>query len=192
MVNILTRCMVIKPSPCPCTLTFPLRACSLLLAGRGLNTPLPDIPPGALPELQTLFLEFRELRTTLPTSWGAFPGTLPQLQQLTLLVQIEGPLPPEWAAGFCQLTRLVLTSVPPGLNATSAALHPAYMPLGEAILHAAASPASAPRVGAAGCLPPQWAAGFNKLQMLHISNMELTGPLPASWLNEGFPNLSIL
>jgi hypothetical protein len=59
-----------------------------------------------LPALTDLTLNLESLVTTLPPSWGAGPATLPGLGWLNLQLQVQGGLPPEWAAGFRHLTEL--------------------------------------------------------------------------------------
>ena len=91
-----------------------------------LRAPLPDILPGALPQLATLELELAQLKAALPASWGAAPDTLPALQYLHVCLQhsAHGRLPPEWARGFPRLGELHLTDSS-SVCCCRAELHPA-------------------------------------------------------------------
>jgi len=123
---------------------------------------LPDILPGALPQLQQLSLQLASLHTTLPSSWGA-PGVLPSLRRLSLHAHINGWLPPEWGGGFPRLEHIELVGPSPQLRE--------------------ASPSQR--------LPPEWGRGFPALQSLHLAHLVLGGTIPSSWL-QGFSSLTKL
>ena len=140
--------------------------CRLVMHTLDLQSPLPDIQPGALPRLQSLLLKAPSLQTTLPASWGASPEVLPALQTLTLTASFVGQLPPEWAHGFRQLTSLVLA-----VREDKAGGSP---------------------VAAVPSLPVQWASGFPALTWLSLSVPVAAGPIPMEWLEGGFPELVTL
>lgn len=75
-----------------------------------LGASLPDIPPGALPALKVLSLHCDELLATLPASWGSSPRVLPALEQLSVVMQVEGGLPEEWSKGLNQLQSLTIVN----------------------------------------------------------------------------------
>lgn len=67
----------------------------------------------------------------------------------------------------------------------------------------APAPAPAPSAGTAGTagisappappqLPPAWANGFPLLRQLRVAGLNLSGPLPASWVNASWPRLELL
>lgn len=61
----------------------------------------------------------------------------------------------------------------------------------------APAPAAAPSAGAAAYpahlqLPPAWANGFPLLRQLRVAGLNLSGPLPASWVNASWPRLELL
>ena len=87
-----------------------------------LQPPLPDVAPGALPELHTLHITVHTQKQpfVLPSSWGAQPSVLPALRRLHLELPVAPPLPPVWARGFRQLESLNFMQVG-GLAGGSAA-----------------------------------------------------------------------
>lgn len=82
--------------------------CRLVLGGTRLGAPVPELPPGHLPALEVLELQFEQQPSRLPDSWGASPEALPRLQSLLVALQLEGPLPEAWAGGFRHLQQLSL------------------------------------------------------------------------------------
>ncbi|KAL4422558.1 hypothetical protein ABPG75_008755 [Micractinium tetrahymenae] len=164
----------------------------LLLSGTSLGAPLPDIPPGAFPRLEHLELDFPQLHSQLPPSWGATPAVLPRLRSLALVVRVEGRLPPEWQHGFSLLTRLSLDACESASSGGSLWRKPEReRALEPARCGAAGGPHQQAR-GGHGPLPPGWAAGFPRLEALSICGLALCGPLPASWQDGGFPRIAFL
>ena len=94
-----------------------------------LRAPLPDILPGAMPQLAKMELELAQLEAALPASWGAASDTLPALQYLHVCLRhsAHGRLPPEWARGFPRLGELHLTDSS-SVCCCRAELHPAATP----------------------------------------------------------------
>ncbi|KAL4440185.1 hypothetical protein ABPG75_003186 [Micractinium tetrahymenae] len=134
-----------------------------------LQGPLPDVEPGALPALESLYLNGEGAAVPLPPSWGASPLTLPSLDTLSLHAPLEGPLPTEWAQGFRQLAHLVLS------GGSAAAARP-------------------PPAGPRPTLPPEWAelSAFPRLRLLSVTHPQLAGTFPPSWEQGGFPSLESL
>lgn len=52
--------------------------------------------------------------------------------------------------------------------------------------------AAAPKLLSKPQLPPAWAAGFPQLRKLRVAGLNLTGPLPAPWVNASWPLLELL
>ena len=176
-------------------------SCRLWLSAATLAAPLPEMRPGALPALDSLILDFRELRTTLPVSWGSSTSVLSSLQELLVTVQAVGPLPPEWSEGFKRLANMGISRLPPGLiqkgnrdivreamaaqlrqaRATSRDGHPTTQP-----------PAPSAAALEAARLPPSWATGLWNLRSLTLNNLGITGPIPHAWQTRGFPALNSL
>lgn len=197
---------------------------------------LPTIRPGALAQLQRLQLEFRGVQSALPPSWSN-PAVLPSLVELTLMMQLEGSLPAEWAQGFQRLTRLRLVGLPVDMpierrEGATAEDFELWRETQQTSQHGSSDAVQ----GAArdtNQLPPEWAAGFPKLevrraaaascllvmllpcmsctgrmllllvyqtpvhscsclQVLQLINLGLTGSLPRSWQDGGFPSLNDL
>lgn len=140
----------------------------LYLAAPSLESgPLPDIQPGAMPQLRSLSLQFNSLAAALPPSWGSSPGVLPLLQELRLKLRVQLPLPASWAGGFCRLRKL------------------------EVSLAASVPLAAAGGQGHHHRLPEEWAGGFPQLEELSLVNLDLEGTIPASWLGgTAFPQLT--
>ena len=161
----------------------PPAACRLSLAATGLGSPLPDILPGALPQLEDLSLRFDSLQTTLPASWGSSASTLPSLTALSLGCQVVGPLPPSWAHGFLHLSRLVVVGTWNGPSCVNPAMSPAPAEPPAAAAHAMAAEAR---------LPPRWAGGFPHLTVLRLTGLGLRGPIPPRWQTSGFLKLQQL
>ena len=164
-------------------------SCRLRLTATTLANPLPEIQPGALPRLEELHIEFNELRSTLPASWGSSPDVLPSLQQLSLVAQVEGELPREWAGGFKRLANMAIVRMPDG----------ATQILGEVFLQAAVAAqrdkAASTQVAEQGTrlqLPAEWATGFPTLTHLSLFNLGLAGTIPQAWQRGGFPTLAHL
>lgn len=162
------------------------RLCCRLRLDCAWEGPLPDIRPGALPQLQALSLGLDELHASLPPSWGADPATLPSLQQLAIQVQVGGPLPRQWASGFRSLRRLSIRdtsgfvegSSPPAAGSSAAAAGPPPPPPPPPVLKHP--------------LPPEWARSFPRLARLAIADLPMAGSLPEAWAAGGFPALSTL
>lgn len=57
---------------------------------------------------------------------------------------------------------------------------------------AAATPAPAAKLPSKPQLPPAWAKGFPQLRQLRVAGLNLTGPLPAPWVNASWPLLELL
>jgi len=182
-----------------------LCACRLSLQALRFDMPLPDFQPGALPRLRGLHLAaFRPqplgtAAPALPASW-ARPGVLPQLSQLTILLPGLAQLPAEWAAGFEQLNVLEVAAsmpvqssigaVPGGKFVTSCAAGVSSQASGSGS-NSGSSTASPADPRSLPVLPPAWAAGFPALKVLHLSCLDVSGPIPSQWCREGsFPQLS--
>ena len=145
-----------------------------------LGAGLPDIAAGALAQLRTLHLLAVEQPTTLPASWGSSSEVLPELNDLSLTLDICGALPASCAAGFSHLGTLVLGR---------------RMPLGQTRpLREGGSSSCAAARGAAerSRLPPECAAGFSRLSALTLADLGLVGPIPREWQERGFPALTDL
>ena len=167
--------------------------CRLRLIAHSFVEPLPPILPGALPALQDLHLDVPRQRLRLPPSWGADAAVLPALTGLTLALDIEGPLPREWARGFQSLQVLQIR------NGGDAALR-GYMDRQAAVvarLPAALPALPAPRAPRAPAgmrrLPPEWERGFPALRELEIASLPLDGSIPEEWTSAtAFPLLQSL
>lgn len=146
--------------------------CRLDLQGWSLGTPLPDLQPGALPALEQLQLSFGKQHCRLPDSWGS-PGVLPRLRELKLYLGSMPALPESWAAGFPQLTTLLISAAqndgPPPCE-SAASVRARGLQLFE--------------------LPAAWGSGFPAVRMLKIG-VGASGTIPPSWL-AGFPSLTHL
>lgn len=152
----------------------------LTVTAHSLAAPLPAIQPGALPALLELTLNVPQFRTRLPASWGD-SAILPSLTFLSLALDVDGPLPPEWALGFERLLQLEI------INGGSQAMK-GYMAKQAAEMASLRPhlPPSPPLPGPAevqGTLPREWARGFPALQHFSLFNLRLTGSLPDEWLN---------
>jgi len=136
------------------------------------------------------------MSSTLPASWGADPAVLPALQELTVQLHVEGGLPPEWARGFTRLTNLDMERLPEGLieatprGVTSSQLIASRKEDARPARQAGPAQQGAAQHGTAPPLPPEWASGFPRLEILTLSNLGLTGSLPQSWQLDGFPSLT--
>ena len=145
------------------------------MVATSLRAPLPDILPGALPQLAKMELELAQLEAALPASWGAASDTLPALQYLHVCLRhsAHGRLPPEWARGFPRLGELHLTDSS-SVCCCRAELHPAATP---PVL-----------------LPPEWASpgAFPSLISLSFFGLHIA-TLPRAWLEAGgFPAVSLM
>lgn len=170
------------PAP-PSRRGAPLPLRRLAIRAGGLGGPLPDIQPGAFPALESLELQFEQLNSTLPASWGGDPRVLPALRHLRLALGAAGPLPAAWARGFHRLAGLAITvGHMTGRQAVAGAAAP--QPVGQ-------QPGSAVADQPPRRLPPEWAAGFPALQSLHLLGAANGGSLPAAW-QSGFPSLTVL
>ena len=159
--------------------------------------PLPPAHPGALPALVDLHLDVPNRKLRLPPSWGADAAVLPALAGLTLALDVEGPLPREWARGFRSLEVLEIWNggEPPlkGYMERHAALVSQLqgrVPVGPR--PPAPAPAPHARRPPAGrrALPPEWAAGFPALRSLDIASLPLDGSIPEEWMSlTAFPSL---
>lgn len=144
-----------------------------------LAAPLPDIEAGALPLLQMLHIDVAELHSTLPASWGRNRAVLLSLYNMKLFARFLGPLPIQWAHGFCHLISLELTDSSLSPESQMAQQQPPV-------------PAAAATAAAAGIsgLPPEWPSGFPALQTLSLDGLQVQGSLPPEWLREaGFWSL---
>jgi hypothetical protein len=176
---------------------------------------LPDIQPEALPALEELNLEGSGMGGKLPASWGASPAVLPVLRQLTLRLQLLGPLLAEWARGFRRLTVLAIQNEDmrhyPAFDADSLPsraggrgsggsimppppplrVPPIMPPVMPPIMPPVMPPCPQPQPQAEHwSLPAEWASGFPKLHSLFLAGMEqLSGPMPDAWQQGGFPVL---
>ena len=132
---------------------------------------LPDIHPGALPQLQHLQIEATQFASSLPAGWSN-PGVLPSLLGLTLTLQLQGGLPPVWASGFRRLVALRI-----GQGQVSWRYRSLPRPQGSSLR-----------------LPLEWAssAAFRKLQNLELVGLPLGGSLPTEWVQGGFQALNSL
>ncbi|PSC76706.1 exostosin-like glycosyltransferase isoform B [Micractinium conductrix] len=143
-----------------------------------LQPPLPDVAPGALPELHTLHITVHTQKQpfVLPSSWGAQPSVLPALRRLHLELPVAPPLPPVWARGFRQLESLNF------MQATKVGGSYVNVPLwGQ------------PPWNASKRLPPEWASGFPALISLDLAYQGVTGSVPDAWQRRGaFPALQTL
>lgn len=187
--------------------------CRLELAGPSLGSALPELPPGRLPALERLHLEFDQVDqvdqggpAALPASWGSSPEVLPALQALHVSMPLAPQLPADWGRGFWQLRQLRLLSPACGqrLAAAEAAAGPGPAPAAAAAGESAGAgpkldgdaglPPAAPAGGPAPApLPVTWAAGFPALRELTLCGLGLGGALPDAWLqHSAFPLLSSL
>lgn len=71
--------------------------CRLSVVARTIIEPLPDVHPGALPQLVALDIDAAELAAPLP-AWGK-PDVLPALLHLSLILQVQGSLSPACEPG---------------------------------------------------------------------------------------------
>ncbi|KAL4855737.1 3-deoxy-manno-octulosonate cytidylyltransferase [Chlorella vulgaris] len=148
--------------------------------------PLPDIQPGAMPQLVALEMHLGRISASLPPSWGSDPAILPSLTVLDVRLAITGSLPVEWAAGFRQLISLQLTNMTREV--------PGCGPPKDSLPSQKGATAAEEVQGApAGALPPRWATGFPKLESLRLEGFVSRGPIPAAWTRPGsFPALAAL
>lgn len=165
--------------------------CRLQLTGPELEGPLPDIQPGALPQLRDLQIMYDRLQVSLPASWGSSPAVLPALQELRVQLQFPVQLPAEWAGGFQVLKSLSIYRPLPKDSPVAGWSKDNYR------AKAAQHPQTAPPPPPTGnellpSLPEEWAAGFPQLQLLVLSNIGLTGSIPQRWLHGSFPALTTL
>lgn len=169
-LQLLCQGLSLAPHPTHSPLCAPFR-CSLVLMGRQIAGPLPDIHPGALPQLLHLEIEATELASSLPASWGD-PAVLPSLLLLTLTLRMQGGLPPAWARGFRRLLSLHIGQDQPSWRHRSLP-----RPQGSSLR-----------------LPPEWAssAAFPMLKGLELVGLPLGGSLPTEWVQGGFPSLNKL
>lgn len=153
------------------------RWCRLKLSTASLEGALPDLQPGALPQLRSLNLDIinacsgrqdegcmprvQALPLQLPASWGT-PGVLPALASLTINLQgFLGPLPAAWARGFPSLTRLSIS--------------------GNRWVNNPRSSNASGSSAAGGALPPEWGAGLSLVTRIDLSGLGLSGPFPEAW-----------
>ena len=150
-----------------------------------MAAPLPGIEPVALPRLALLAITIDVMAATLPPGWGASREVLPALQKLELQFPFSGQLPADWASGFAQLTELTIA----GRKSSDLSIQWAAEAGGSASSGGATAYS---RQAAPVHLPPDWAAGFPKLNKLMLSDIGLTGSISDAWVEGGFPSLTDL
>ena len=166
-----------------------LRPCRLVvIAVCPSNISLPDVHPGALPQLQKLEIHFERVQGTLPASWGR-PDVLPQLRQLMLGARFDGPLPAEWQRGLRVLEELAIAGG--ARNNTCTWKYAPKSGREEPWQRPAWAAAAASRVTGRS-LPAQWASGFPNLKGMYLEMSGVSGPIPPTWLEGGFASLESL
>lgn len=166
-----------SPSPAACP---PSRRLALDVLRPG--PALPDVQPGALPQLEELYVVAWDLHAPLPPSWGASPAALPSLRSLEVHMPFAGGLPPQWAAGFSNLRELVV-----GTPKAGRMLRPRWMST-DGQPQWAQQRRQQPSVH----VPPEWAAGFPRLSRLALSVGWLDGSISSNLPNGSFPALTEL
>lgn len=125
---------------------------------------------------------------------------LPALQELRIQLSGIARLPAAWAGGFRRLELIVLSSFTDGILWQASSVPASEIchkreatTAGDAAAAAAAAEGAAPGQGLSS-LPPEWAGpgSFPSLSSLELNCLPLWGPLPRSWQDGGFPQITQL